>query len=526
MIKVFKSSKFYSYIVIFFLVYLSIDFSIDYSLHNTDFIHWSFILEQIATYLSGGKLYKDIFLQYGDGLIILFSIINFVYKIDMYSLGVISSIAFSLKFLLFFYTCTKLNTSIFLSLLATILIFLSISYSQIPWPDIYAGLFLLIFYILLISNFKKQNKFIIVLSSFTFFLTIYLRNTYILNFISTFICYFIFHTFFLKKKIFYFYKIFFFTFVFLFCYFLILYFNSNLVFWYSQSFGLSDQYFGVADKSLFQRLELYIYYILRLTYHFLIPKTLTNVLFTVSGLLTILFVIIYIFFGKFLHNEENNDKKLLVFFIGINSLCGLIQLLSHYESIRFINSSIGVYIVAVYLIEKIKLLNFKYKCLIIIFFSTIYTYEIYNYLSHIRLYQLSSHNHRTFPYKHEISEYTKTEFNFFGKKKLRNDYVDYYEDITHSICSKNNIYNLSYDKTFNFICPEKKNTFKYNIFTQKPELIENLIKNSNIGDRVIISSYPLVNFKLIKEKKLPKDFRYTKSDTYMAFYPDKLFIYE
>ncbi len=109
---------------------------------------------------------------------------------------------------------------------------------------------------------------------------------------------------------------------------------------------------------------------------------------------------------------------------------------------------------------------------------------------------------------------------------MRNDYVDYYEDITHSICSKNNIYNLSYDKTFNFICPEKKNTFKYNIFTQKPELIENLIKNSNIGDRVIISSYPLVNFKLIKEKKLPKDFRYTKSDTYMAFYPDKLFIYE
>ena len=183
---------------------------------------------------------------------------------------------------------------------------------------------------------------------------------------------------------------------------------------------------------------------------------------------------------------------------------GLIQLLSHYESIRFINSSIGVYIVAVYLIEKIKLLNFKYKCLIIIFFSTIYTYEIYNYLSHIRLYQLSSHNHRTFPYKHEISEYTKTEFNFFGKKKLRNDYVDYYEDITHSICSKNNIYNLSYDKTFNFICPEKKNTFKYNIFTQKPELIENLIKNSNIGDRVIISSYPLVNFKLIKEKNFQK----------------------
>ena len=56
--------------------------------------------------------------------------------------------------------------------------------------------------------------------------------------------------------------------------------------------------------------------------------------------------------------------------------------------------------------------------------------------------------------------------------------------------------------------------------------MESLGMKSNIGDRIIISSYPLDNFKLIKEKKLPKDFRYTKSDTYMAFYPDRLFIYE
>ena len=107
-------------------------------MYNTDFIHWSFILEQVATYLSGGDLYKDIFLQYGDGIVIFLYFINFVYKIDMHSLGVISSILFSLKFLLFFYLSTKLNKSIFLSLFFTVLIFLSISYSQIPWPDIYS----------------------------------------------------------------------------------------------------------------------------------------------------------------------------------------------------------------------------------------------------------------------------------------------------------------------------------------------------------------------------------------------------
>ena len=495
-------------------------------MYNTDFIHWSFILEQVVTYLSGGKLYKDIFLQYGDGIVIFLYFINFVYKIDMHSLGVISSILFSLKFLLFFYLSTKLNKSIFLSLFFTVLIFLSISYSQIPWPDIYSGLFLLIFYILLISNFKRQNKLIIILTSFTFFLTIYFRNTYILNFILTFICYSIFDVFFIKRKIYYFYKIFFFTFVFIVCYFLILYFNNNLSLWYDQSFGLSDQYFGVAEMSLFERLEKYIYYFARLTYHFLIPKTLTNVLFTVCGVLTILYIFVYIFFEKFFLNNKENNENLLVFFIGTSSLCGLIQLLSHYESIRYINSSLGAYLVAIYFIEKIRISNFKFKIFIIIFFSSIYTYEVINYLNKIKLYQLSSHNHRTFPYKYDVTDYKQTEFNFFGQKKLRHDYVEYYSDIINIICSKKNIYNLSYDKTFNFICPEKKNTFKYNIFTQKPDLMESLKMKSNIGDRIIISSYSLDNFKLIKEKKLPKDFRYTKSDTYMAFYPDRLFIYE
>ena len=75
---------------------------------------------------------------------------------------------------------------------------------------------------------------------------------------------------------------------------------------------------------------------------------------------------------------------------------------------------------------------------------------------------------------------------------MRHDYVEYYSDIINIICSKKNIYNLSYDKTFNFIYPEKKNTFKYNIFTQKPDLMESLKMKSNIGDRIIISSAHLI----------------------------------
>ena len=528
MFKIFSSKQFYSYLIVIFLIFLSIYFSIDYTLYNTDFIHWSFITEQIAVFLNGGQLYKDIFLQYGDGIVILLFIINFFYKVDMYTLGVISSVVFSLKFFFFFYICTKLNKSIFLSLIGTILLFLSISYSQIPWPDIYSGLFLLIFYILLISNFKKENNLLILITSFTFFLTVYFRNTYILNFILTVICYSIYDICFTRKKILYFYKIFLLTFVFIIFYFFILYLNDNLFLWYSQSFGLSDQYFGVSELGLLERIEQYIYYILRLTYHFLIPKTLSNILFSVCGILTVVYIFVFTFFKKFLINSRENDEtNSLVFFIGISSLCGLVQLLSHYEIIRYINSSIGVYIVAVYFVEKIKITNLKIKVFSIIFLSAIYSFEIINYLIHVRNYPLSSHNHRTFPYKSgDINEYSKTKLNYFGNKKLRPDYLKYYSDIEEIICKKKYIYNLSYDKTFNFICIEKKNTFKYNIFTGEPDLIDLLNKGSNIENRVIISSYKLDNFQLIKEKSLPKDFRYTKSDTYMKFYPDKLFIYE
>ncbi len=527
MLKIFISKQFYSYIFITFLVCLSIYFSIEYTIYNTDFIHWSFILEQIATYINGGKLYKDIFLQYGDGLIVFLFIVNTFYKIDLYTLGVISSFVFSLKFLFFFYICLKLSNSIFLSLISTTLIFLSISYSQVPWPDIYSGLFLLIFYILLISNFKKQNNLLIILTSFVFFLTIYFRNTYILNFFLTCLAFLIYDFFFSRKKILYFYKIFILTFIFIVIYFLILHFNGNFQLWYDQSFGLSDQYFGVAKVTLLERVEQYFYFIFRLIYHFLVPKTLTNLLFTICGLLTCVFIFFYTFFEKYINNEENNyEKNPLLLFISINALCGFVQLLSHYESLRFINSSIGVYIVATCFIEKIKFIKSKFKIFIVIILSVAYSYKIFNYSFDIKNFPLSSHNHRTFNENIELNIYSKTKFNFFGEKKLRLDYLEFYSDIENIICKKNYIYNISYDKTFNFICSEKKTTFKYQIFTGEPNLITKLNKGDNIKNRIIISSYELENLKLIKEKKLPKDFRYTESDTYMAFYPDKLFIYE
>ena len=85
---------------------------------------------------------------------------------------------------------------------------------------------------------------------------------------------------------------------------------------------------------------------------------------------------------------------------------------------------------------------------------------------------------------------------------------------------------MAYDKTFNFLCKDFKNIYKYSIILNEPDLLTRLSKDENKESRVIISSIKLDDFDLIKVLNLPRFFRYTKSDTYMRFYPDKVYLYK
>ena len=68
--------------------------------------------------------------------------------------------------------------------------------------------------------------------------------------------------------------------------------------------------------------------------------------------------------------------------------------------------------------------------------------------------------------------------------------------------------------------------YKYHIFLGDKNLMNNLIKGENKNNRIILSSTKLDDLNLIDIKKLPKFFRYTKSDTYMQFLPDEIYLYE
>jgi len=514
MIKKKRIIHFVYYFFIFLLFVTSFYFSKEYTIYNTDFIHWSFILDQAASYINGYKLYKDIFLQYGEGQIIFLSFVNNFYNIDLYSLGIISSIIFGIKFFLIFKILTSIINSKLLSFTCLLLLFLSITYSQVPWPDFYSGLFLLIFFYIFIKNYEHQNLFFIILSSFIFFLTIYFRNTYLLNFFLSVLAFFLYEIIFIKKKNLYIYKIFLITFFFLITYFLLLLLNSNLELWFEQGFGLSDQYFGSANIDLIDRIKKYFYYIARVIYHIVIPKSLVNTFFS----LCILLNLIYLIFGNYLIKDNNLIKNSTIKFLSIYGLCGLVQLTSDYEIFRYINASISIYIISFYFIERVKMIPAATKFFFIFSFGAIFFINIFNF------FPMSSHNHKitNFP----IETYSVSNFKSFGKKKLSKKYLEFYSEISQYICGIDNIYNLSWDKTYNFLCNDIKNIYKYNVILKDPELLSRLYKGENLGNRAILSSEKLENLKIIKEFKLPPFFRYTKSDTYMRFYPDTLYIYK
>ena len=101
---------------------------------------------------------------------------------------------------------------------------------------------------------------------------------------------------------------------------------------------------------------------------------------------------------------------------------------------------------------------------------------------------------------------------------LPSEYKEYYAEVSQYICKKPEIHNLSFDKTFNYLCENRPN--KYSIFD--PINFEaKYLKNS-----IIIKNNKIKNFKLVKKIKIPKLYRYTYSDTFLRFYQDDIFFYE
>ncbi len=476
-----------------------------YMNYSTDIHHWSFILEPYFENSMGKKYYKEIFLQYGSGIYGLLNLVSYLIPINFFNLGLLTSFIFSIKFIFIFRIFNLLNIPHNLSLAFTLFIFLIMTHAQVPWPDIYCGTALVFFFYLLLKNQNKQNNIITLFSSLILFLTIYLRNTYLLNYILCFSLYFIASFFFKNFKSNYINKIFIFSFIFILIYFFALYVNEDLYLWYEQGIGHSKNYLELDNQFLSSDIKQFIYVILRFFWHLIIPKNIFN--FSLTLFFVICCLIIFLkFFKSKIYSLELSP---ILFFSICYGLSGLSQNLNKFESLRFMNSSISLYFVSFLFIYSFLQKNKKYlKISLLIFVS---------YLLLNSIYFPQSSNY--FPLKeNSFNKYEKTKFLYFGKKMLPSEYKEYYAEVSQYICKKPEIHNLSFDRTFNYLCENRPN--KYSIFD--PINFEAKYLKSSI----IITHYKIKNFKLVKKIKIPKLYRYTYSDKFFRFFPDEIFFYE
>jgi hypothetical protein len=504
--------------IIFSTLYLSFE----YSYYNTDFHHWSFILEKYYQFINDQPVFKSIYIQYGEGYIWFFYILSFFTDIDLVSIGKITGVIYALKLFLIYFISKCLTKNSYISLFILLIYFLTLTHIQYPWPDFFSSFFLLLFFFLIIINNRKKNNFFLLLSSSSLFLVFFFRSTYIFNIFFSFLLYFIIEFIFLKKEpkirlVFIFFLIFFLLYIFK------LYIDDNLKFFFSQSLYLAHDFIAT-NQNLILSFEVnkYIYLLSRVIWHLFYPK---NIFFFVFSL--IYFInIYYLFFLLNLYRKkdsffENTNLIILFFFFGLTST---IQAIHLYEVFRLLNAGPTIFI--------ILSIFFLDKRINLIFRGTFFILLIILVIKLIPQFPKSSNYH--IPTSNISSEKLHYEINYnnnlFGKKKLLSEYIFFYNQLREKICPFDNILNISIASELSFFCEKKKNiikVFPLAVGHQKRSLEEiNQFKKSNYNQNLlIITSTELSNYKFFYKIKLPKFYRFTRSDSYMSFWHNEIYLY-
>jgi len=505
--------------IIFSTIYLSFE----YSYYNTDFLHWSFILEKYYQFINDQLLFKSIYIQYGEGYIWFFYILSFFTDINLVSIGKITGVIYALNLSLIFFISKCLTKNNYISLFILLIYFLTLTHIQIPWPDFFSSFFLLLFFLLIIVNNKKKNNFFLIISSFSLFLVLFFRSTYIFNIFFSFLLYFIIEFFFLKKDqrvslVFIFFSILFILYIYK------LYYDDNLKFWFNQSlYATQDYTTGNHYVILGFEVNKYIYLLSRVIWHLFYPK---NIFFFIFSLIYFINIYYLFFLLKLSINKkdlffENTNLIILFFFFGLTSI---IQAIHLYEVFRLLNAGTAIFIIlSIFFLDKRINLIIK-KSIFILFIILII--KLILHFPKSSNYHISTSNISSEKLYYEIN-YNN---NLFGKKKLTGEYIFFYNQLKDKVCPFDNIINISIASELSFFCEKKKNIIKVSPLAagnQKRTLEEiNQFKKNNYNQNIlIITSTELSNFKFFYKIKLPKFYRFTRSDNYMRFWHNEIYLY-
>lgn len=529
--KIIFKDKFFLFLSLFFIVCSSFYFGYKYSFFNTDIHHYSIILEAYHDSLNGYKVNKDIFILYGNAQIYLYNFLSNIFDINLVTIGIINQFFFSLKFVLFF-IILKFFVNNFFSIFGTFMYYFLYTFTQTATSDVLASFCIHLFILSYLYNLKTKNLFFIFITAFVLFLSIYFRHSYILN-IAILMPLMFFLNLFLKDKYIYEIKILKTFLLILTFFFIILFFQDRLILWFDQSIGIGiTKYLSLnfsSEANFVDTIYKLLYYFARVIRHIVIPNSFgSSYFFSIIIVFNFLFLVRALFQDLFTNNKLNNSEKNL-FFLSLLAFSGSIQLINKFETSRYINVSFPFIIIFVYLISNyLKKFNNKLHkisiltVLIIIFIPVTLKYPFY---SNFYNFKLDKTNDET-SFKFNNKFYSEINKPFFGKKKLNEEFINFYNNINNEICNFDIIYNLSFDRSFHFLCKnQKKYTpslyFKYlnNQFAIKD--FEDIKENK----KILISHDVFNNLELVNTYRLPKYYSYTKSDIFFKFFPEKIYLY-
>jgi len=530
--KTFIIKNIFTLLILLIFFWYSLFLGFTYTKYQADPWHWGTIAGIAFDYINDFKLFKEITVVYGPGQPIFFNFINYFYNINLYSIGIITCIIYSLNIFFIYLILLKFSNNL-TAVTIIALIIAMVPYPQIPWPDFYSGFCLTISVFFLTYYRNHRNEFLIILSSVFLVLAIIFRNTYILNILPSLIIFCLSYYCFrkdcpnnLNNKIFLYFLLF------LILFFFILFLTNNLRDWFFQGIGLTKSHLLNLSKSsnLNENINI-IYSIFRFIYHLIIPKTLANLYFFFIFSFNFLVVIFFFYKKKLL---MKNLEISCLFLFSLIGFFGIIQSFSQFETWRNINSCVTVFIIFSFFLNKLK--NKKYFYLIHFFIILItlplLEFKKGSYAPNLYFPSLGTlkKNLGFIPFSKDI--YLETNIKYFGKHRLNQEQMSYYLEMKSIICKFDKIVNFSFDRNLVYICDKKNNvtsTFS-DIYPPKffNSKLQKKFSNETIERDVIIiadENYSNKNLQLLKVIKIPSYTRYTKSDMYRREFGDKIFLY-
>ncbi|MEO8303019.1 MAG: hypothetical protein ABI724_02760 [Betaproteobacteria bacterium] len=463
-----------------------------YSIYNSDAHHWGFILGTALDFIRGRSLFSEVFIQYGAGQPMLYSVLSHVMPINFSTIGFVVSVAYALTFAVLFLGLLELTSTVRAAAITTIA-FLVHPFPSYPWPDYLAGLCLCVACYCMIKR-GGGSAIAAAASGLFLFLAFLFRNTYFVNVVAAMAAYVGLASISSRARS---REIAVAIGVFALLtsgYFAFLYLQGNLGPWYRQNFALATATYGVGAVSVNTVLV-----------SVLIPQDLKAWIFT-SLIASNLAVLCMMTFGK--DDRSIGGRALppgVVIFVALLGMAGIVQGLQLYETFRLQNAGISMYLGFACLVSLCvpsdaparrqfgaNLTLVALVAFLLANFPARLDGENWSIVWPIVEAPPEGPEHR-FSTANLLDRHSTLEIPIFRGHRFQADVKNYYEELTKYVCDgRRRIVNLTSDSTIPYLCTGQENALNmpfYNsglLATISPRNAEAINKGQFAADEVVV----------------------------------------